>query len=70
MKPVHALFLNFHFHILLPPYSVSSVPIFHVNLCTNWLGMGNVVNEYRISAEKHEGKKTLESRRIDEKIVK
>jgi hypothetical protein len=66
MKPVHALFLNFYFHIFIPSYPVSSVPVFRVNFCTNWLGTGNVVNKYRISAEKHEGKKTLESRGIDE----
>jgi len=66
MKPVHALFLNFYFHISLPSYPLSSVPIFRVHFCTNWLGKVNVVNEYRISAEKHEGEKTSESRGMDE----
>jgi len=66
MKPVHAFFLNFYFHMFLPTYPLSSVPIFRVNFCTNWLGMANVVNEYRIAARKYEGKKTLESRGMDE----
>jgi hypothetical protein len=52
--------------MFLPTYPLSSVPIFRVNFCTNWLGMANVVNEYRIAARKYEGKKTLESRGMDE----